>query len=197
MIQLKSLFALAVVASLAACSSTPGREGDSGRDTGSDPEVTVDTAPGLEGRQSGVQVLSAEQRRLAASQNAAAAHRMANMVGDQPDVVVSFEPVVYFALDQYELDDEDLETVKYFSHRMLESYQLQVKIKGHTDERGTPEYNLALGEKRAKSVAEAMMLFGVSESRIEVISYGEEQPVDAGNNEAAWQKNRRVNLLIQ
>jgi len=193
MIQLKSLFVLAMVASLSACSSFPDKGSDADF---SDPEVTEDTAPGLEGNQSGVQVYSANQGQQTQGRNTANSHQVDSQRLDTPQDVVAFEPIVYFDLDQYELDDKSLETVKFFSHRMLESYNLQVKITGHTDERGTPEYNLALGEKRAKSVEQAMALYGVDSSRIEVISLGEESPVDIDSNEAAWQKNRRAEFRI-
>jgi len=193
MFQLKSIFALAVVASLTACSSAPDR------DSSYDPEVIVDTAPGINGSSaengSGVEVLGLNQ----SDQNRGytEGQDMDLSQTGTAEGLVEFEPVIYFELDQYELDDQATEIVKHYSNQMLESDHLMIKIKGHTDERGTPEYNLALGERRAKSVAEAMMLFGVSESRIDVISYGEEQPVDGESNEAAWQKNRRAELLIR
>lgn len=193
MFQLKSLFVFTMVASLTACSSLPDREDRLG-DSDSDPEVMEDSAPGIEPGQSGVQVLPLDQSQLPRGYNAS--HMTENLRVTEQQEVVAFEPVVYFNLDQYELDDKSIEVVKHFSHRMLESTQLKVKIKGHTDERGTPEYNLALGEKRGKSVAEAMMLFGIEESRIEVISYGEMQPVNSDSNEAAWQENRRAEFRI-
>ena len=68
----------------------------------------------------------------------------------------------------------------------------RIRLEGHTDERGTREYNIALGERRAKSVERAMMLRGVAKNQISVISYGEENPVALGSNEDAWAKNRRV-----
>jgi peptidoglycan-associated lipoprotein len=68
-------------------------------------------------------------------------------------------------------------------------------LEGHADERGTREYNLALAEDRAKSVANMMNALGVDAARIETISYGEERPVAFGHDEAAWKKNRRVEIL--
>ena len=68
----------------------------------------------------------------------------------------------------------------------------RIRLEGHTDERGTREYNIALGERRAKSVERAMMLRGVAQNQINVISYGEESPVNLEHTEEAWAKNRRV-----
>ncbi len=194
MFQLKKIFVIVAVASLAACSSPPERYAGSE----SDPYVLEDTAPGvggMTGEGNGVEVLPLNQnghhQGMGTSQD---------MGGDPMRDFAeaeTFEPVIYFDLDQYELDDEKTKVVKYFAQEMLNNERLTVKIKGHTDERGSPEYNLALGERRAKSVAEAMMLFGVAEPRIEVISYGEEMPVDTGSNEVAWQKNRRAELEIR
>jgi len=198
MFQLKKIFAVAVVASLGACSSPPEHISNSG----SDPEVIVDTAPGVddglkEGAESGSGVVVLPLNSGAQSSGYGSTE---NMDGDPMknfQEVEMFEPIIYFELDQYELTDQNTKVVKHFAQEMLNNERLTVKIKGHTDERGTPEYNLALGERRAKSVAEAMMLFGVAEPRIEVISYGEEMPVAFESNEAAWQKNRRAELEIR
>lgn len=193
MFQIKRIFTVVAVLSLTACSSPPERGGDS------DPYTIKDSAPGLDDfigdeEGSGVEVLPLDSD----SQNGYGSGE--NMDGDPMNnfqEVEMFEPVIYFELNQYELTGQNTKTVKHFAQEMLNNERLKVKIKGHTDERGTPEYNLALGERRAKSVAEAMMLFGIDESRIEVISYGEEDPVDTASNEAAWQKNRRAELVIR
>ena len=74
---------------------------------------------------------------------------------------------------------------------------LKVRLEGNTDERGTREYNLALGERRANAVKAYLVAQGVSPSQIEVVSYGEEKPVDPGHNEAAWAKNRRVQIVYE
>ncbi|MFC1475126.1 OmpA family protein, partial [Candidatus Zixiibacteriota bacterium] len=71
-----------------------------------------------------------------------------------------------------------------------------IKIEGHCDERGTVEYNLSLGEKRAKAMMDYLTGLGVAESRLSIISYGKERPVDTGSNEDAWAKNRRGEFKI-
>ena len=72
--------------------------------------------------------------------------------------------------------------------------ELTIVIEGHADDRGTREYNLALGQRRAESVADYLESNGINRTRLSIISYGEENPVDASSNEAAWSKNRRVEI---
>ncbi len=187
--QLKSLFTLALVTTLTACSGTPERQsGDV-----SDSEVTSDTAPGVNGDAINVEVLSANGGLASEGSSMGLSPEEMKMV----DVSELHEPVIYFGYNQYELDDKTTEIVKFYAQEMMANPQQKVVLKGHTDERGTPEYNLALGEKRAKTVGQAMMLFGISESRMDVISFGEEQPAESGSNENSWQKNRRVELIIR
>jgi len=112
------------------------------------------------------------------------------------DLLVEYQPVVYFNYDQDTLSEEMVQVVQHYAKMLLDDPMLRVKLLGHTDERGSPEYNLALGERRAKAVYEVMTLFGVDAERIEVISYGEEKPAVDEHNEAAWAKNRRVEIVI-
>ena len=72
---------------------------------------------------------------------------------------------------------------------------MKVRLEGHTDERGTREYNIGLGERRAQAVRRALMLQGVGEAQISTVSFGEERPAVAGDDEAAWAQNRRVEIL--
>lgn len=108
----------------------------------------------------------------------------------------TFEPVIYFGYDQFTVSDESLETIKHYADALLSNEALKLTLTGHTDERGTPEYNLALGERRANAVQEAFMLFGVSQSRIEALSMGEEQPLVDEHNEEAYAQNRRADINI-
>ncbi len=77
---------------------------------------------------------------------------------------------------------------------LKERPELKVQIEGHCDERGTSEFNLALGQDRARAARDVLISFGISRSRLETISYGEEVPLDTGHDESAWAKNRRVHL---
>ena len=114
----------------------------------------------------------------------------------QIDTTTTFEPVIYFDYDNDTLSEDAVKTVQHYAQLLLDDPMKRVRLLGHTDERGTPDYNLALGERRAKAVEQVMVVFGVTPDRIEVISYGEEKPAMDGHNEAAWAKNRRVEIKI-
>jgi peptidoglycan-associated lipoprotein len=100
--------------------------------------------------------------------------------------------VVYFDFDQSDVKSEFYRTIKANADYMALEPTAKVTLKGHCDERGTREYNVALGERRANAVKRALVAEGVSPSRINVISYGEESPAVEGHSEAAWAKNRRA-----
>ncbi|MFO7974762.1 MAG: peptidoglycan-associated lipoprotein Pal [Candidatus Hydrogenedentota bacterium] len=99
---------------------------------------------------------------------------------------------VYFAFDSSELDATALETLKRNADIIKQMPNTLIQLEGHCDERGTQEYNLALGERRAMAVRDYLIRLGISGDRLVTISYGEEYPADPGQNEAAWAKNRRV-----
>lgn len=193
---LAKLASLAVIASLAACSSNPSTPGAG--NIGNDAEVHQDTAPGVGSlnNKGGVEVMPADAQRNGV--NGGNLNGASDMNGMQMvDVDNLQESIIYFGYDQYQLDDQATEIAKYHADILLQNPKQAVILNGHTDERGTPEYNLALGEKRAKAVAQALMLFGVAEARINVVSFGEESPQIAESNENAWAKNRRVEIVIQ
>lgn len=100
---------------------------------------------------------------------------------------------VYFGFDQYTLAS-DSQSILDNNIAKLKNGTQQIRVEGHADERGTREYNLALGERRANAVVQYLVANGIAKSRIETISYGKERPADAGHDEAAWAKNRRVEL---
>ena len=101
--------------------------------------------------------------------------------------------VFYFEFDKAVLSDET--RIALMEHaEFLDAYPASVRLEGHADERGTREYNMALGERRANTVKEYLVLQGVPASSIEVVSYGEEVAASFGSNEASWRMNRRVEL---
>ncbi|KUJ72943.1 hypothetical protein AVO41_04000 [Thiomicrospira sp. WB1] len=106
----------------------------------------------------------------------------------------TYDPVIYFGYDQSQLDEASLATVQHFANILVDNPNERIKLIGHTDERGSQEYNLALGERRAQAVAEAFMLYGVSDERMEIISMGETEPAAEGQTEKAWALNRRVEI---
>lgn len=103
---------------------------------------------------------------------------------------------VFFGLDQYDLSPEARKTVSAQAAWLKTRAGVSVTIQGHADERGTREYNLALGERRAQSVKDYLISLGVEPNRVSIISFGKEQPEVVGSNEAAWSQNRRAVTLV-
>ena len=101
---------------------------------------------------------------------------------------------VYFDYDSENIKDQYINVMQAHAQYLRNNPDARVIIEGHTDERGTPEYNIALGERRARSVARYMQNLGVDVNQLSIVSYGEEKPSDPGHNEAAWSRNRRAVL---
>ena len=104
---------------------------------------------------------------------------------------------LYFDFDDFSLRPDAREILDGIAEWLLKNPSTQILIEGHCDERGTNEYNLALGERRAKSATKYLVQLGVAPRRISTISYGEEKPLDPGHDEDAWAKNRRDHFLIR
>jgi peptidoglycan-associated lipoprotein len=101
---------------------------------------------------------------------------------------------IYFDFDSYELRPEDAEIVARHGRQLAENSRLGVRLEGHADERGSREYNIGLGERRAQTVRRVLMIQGASASQIATVSFGEERPAAFGSNEDAWSQNRRVEV---
>lgn len=104
------------------------------------------------------------------------------------------EKVIHFAFDSSAIDRQNAAVIEAHAGYLKSNSNLNVRLEGHCDERGTREYNLSLGERRAQAVARMMKALGVSGSRIKSVSYGEEKPVDSGHDESAWRQNRRAEI---
>lgn len=102
--------------------------------------------------------------------------------------------VVYFDFDSYTIKDEYRGVIESSARALAGAKTKRMTVEGHTDERGGREYNLALGQKRAETVARAMSLLGVSADQVEAVSFGKERPAAQGSDEAAWAKNRRAEI---
>ena len=102
--------------------------------------------------------------------------------------------VIYFAYDQSTIEPEYFEILDAHSELLASNPNLTIRLEGHADERGSREYNIALSERRAQAVKQFMDLKGVGSEQSQTVAYGEELPVDPGHNEAAWSKNRRVEI---
>ena len=101
---------------------------------------------------------------------------------------------VYFEFDKSNLTSKSIQTLKSAVNALNENSSIMITLSGHADERGTREYNLALGQRRAEAVSDYFVLNGISPDRITVRSYGEERPVEFGEDEKSYSKNRRVEI---
>jgi len=103
---------------------------------------------------------------------------------------------ILFAFDSALLSDKSQQMLNSKADYLRTNSNVTVTVEGHCDERGTDAYNIALGERRAESVKEFLIDLGISANRLNTVSYGEERPVDTGQNEASWAKNRRAQFVI-
>lgn len=115
------------------------------------------------------------------------------VAGDQ-DAQLRETRTVNFDFDMSNIRGEYDEMLAAHGRYIANNPDLQVTVEGHADERGTPEYNIALGERRANSVIDVLISYGASSSQFQAISYGEEKPIDFGHDEMAWEQNRRAEI---
>jgi peptidoglycan-associated lipoprotein len=183
-----SLSALALAAVLAGCSTPIALDESKGTTTA--PVVTAQ--PGTGGTSGNTaqsnatpqsQVPTVDLAKQQAEREAAARAAAANL-----------PRVLYFEYDSFLLRAEDKPALEGHAKLLAAQPNLRMSLEGHADERGGREYNLALGQKRAEAVARALELLGVKPNQVEAVSFGEERPAEAASNEAAWAKNRRVEL---
>ena len=138
-------------------------------------------------------------REQAAKEAAAKAAREASEKAKRDAAAILKElqiPDVNFDFDKYNLKPEAQAILKAGAPAYLKYREYKLVVEGHCDERGTTEYNLALGQKRADETAKYLIDLGIAKERIKTISYGKEMPLDNGHDEAAWAKNRRVHFAI-
>ena len=160
--------------------------------------VACESGPSEKEQQAAAEAEAAEKARQAEqmrreAEERAAAERAAAELKALEDAAASAGSTVFFGFDEYSLTAD--------TRRILDAHialakvsKRNIRLEGHTDERGTREYNMALGERRAKAVADYMIGNGVATYRIETVSYGEERPAAQGSNETAWSQNRRVEI---
>lgn len=110
------------------------------------------------------------------------------------DANATAQRTVYFDFDSYVVKDEYRPVIERFAKALVADRKKHLQVEGHTDDRGGSEYNLALGQKRAEAVAKSLALLGAADSQVEAVSFGKERPAVQGSDEAAWAKNRRVEL---
>jgi peptidoglycan-associated lipoprotein len=168
------------------CATTGDEEGQNGSPTDGSTDATNGQAAGeAEGYKDGSDVsgssLSDEQR-------------YGIKALSDPNSPLSIR-TIYFSLDSSEISAESRDVLVEHGRFISLNPTVQVVLEGHTDERGTRDYNLALGESRSKSVYEFLTAQGVSMTQLEIVSFGEERPIAQEHNDSAWQLNRRVDIL--
>lgn len=120
------------------------------------------------------------------------------IVGSQEHFVsgVQGQNVIYFDTDRYNIDSEDVPALQSQAQYLLRNQTVNITIEGHCDERGTREYNLALGERRANAAKNYLVSLGVPASRIRTVSYGKERPAAIGSDAQSWAQNRRAVSVV-
>ncbi len=116
--------------------------------------------------------------------------------GTQDDLVVNVGDRVFFDFDRYNLNPPARRILEKQAVWLKKYSKVTITVEGHTDERGTREYNLALGDRRANSTKDYLVSLGIDPNRVKTISYGKERPVALGSNEAAWAQNRRAVTVV-
>ncbi|AFJ02868.1 18K peptidoglycan-associated outer membrane lipoprotein [Methylophaga frappieri] len=172
---------------LAACSGNTTKDGELAGD-----DVLVEdlgaNSSGVDGRNANGEDMGAEARVVVGE---------GNFSGDElndPDSPLS-NRVVYFEYDSSTVRAQDQATLEAHAEYLGKNPNITVRLEGHTDDRGSREYNLALGERRALSIRQILMLQGASADQFRVTSFGEERPAAEGSNETAWAENRRVEIV--
>ena len=122
--------------------------------------------------------------------------RSAYAPGSQEDLAATAGDRVFFAVDRHDLEPEALQTLARQAAWLARYANAKVLVAGHADERGTREYNLALGGRRAEAARQRLIANGVAAGRIASVSYGKERPIDSGSGEAAWARNRNAHTML-
>jgi peptidoglycan-associated lipoprotein len=170
--RLITVLLLGVALSLSACASKPPKPAPAAASSGGSSEADSNGAGG-------------------ANANGGAVDQEA--AGPQAGLLA--KRVVYFDFDNSEIKGEGTDIVAAHAKYLAANPSTRVRLEGHTDERGSREYNIGLGERRAQAVRRALLLQGAADAQISTVSYGEERPAVAGHDEAAWAKNRRVEIV--
>lgn len=168
---LSRILLVALALAVAACSSYGGKQKSSGKD--SEMSGAQYSGIGNSERFYGEDVTEQEEKQLQAKK------------------------VVYFGYDSFSVPENEQKIVLAHAKKLLENPNLRLRVSGHTDERGSRAYNIALGERRAKAISKILSLKGISKDRVSVVSYGKEKPVALGHDEDSWSLNRRSNLFYE
>lgn len=138
-----------------------------------------------------------DKKAAVSSASAAANAATASQIAAAKAALGKVKPSIYFDYDKFEIKSEYQPTITAFANYLKADVKARLVIEGNADERGTTEYNLALGQKRAEAVSKALGVLGVAANRVEAVSNGEEKPRAKGSTEAAWAENRRADPLLK
>lgn len=190
-ITLSRLFALALIASLAACQSTPEQEDTAETEQQEEQQEQQEekTAEAEKAEDKEAAEAESEQEESQRKLTADNFHNHSSNYEASTDT-----RKVYFAFDKSTVPSASFGALKAHASHLKNNGNARVRLAGHTDERGTREYNVALGERRAKAVQKYLRLQGVSEDQMETVSYGEEKPARSGTSDMDYAHNRRVEI---
>jgi peptidoglycan-associated lipoprotein len=180
---MRAIWTALTFAALAACSSTPTQE--------QPPASVEDRQPSS--TQPGAQAQSVPRSPVAAV-DLTAGKTPARSVLTDPASILS-KRSIYYDLDKYDVKDEYKALVEAHARYLRDNRNARMLVQGNTDERGSREYNLALGQRRSEGVKKMLILLGATEAQVEAVSLGEEKPRAQGSDEAAWSQNRRSDIL--
>ncbi len=138
-----------------------------------------------------------DKKAAVSSASAAANAATASQIAAAKAALGKVKPSIYFDYDKFDIKSEYQPTITAFANYLKADVKARLVIEGNADERGTTEYNLALGQKRAEAVSKALGVLGVAANRVEAVSNGEEKPRAKGSTEAAWAENRRADPLLK
>ncbi len=178
------LLVLILSAALAACGSNVKPDAATGGNTATDDQGGARVGSISGGAVDNVTALEGKQYTVSYDKGAV----------DDPDNIL-YNKIIYFDFDSSEIRDEYVELVKHHGKYLALHADASIRLEGHTDERGSREYNIALADRRAQAVKKLLLFQGASNDQIVIISYGEEKPAVIGNDEEAWALNRRAELV--
>jgi peptidoglycan-associated lipoprotein len=138
-----------------------------------------------------------DKKAAVSSASSAANAATASQIAAAKAALGKVKPSIYFDYDKFDIKAEYQPTITAFANYLKADVKARLVIEGNADERGTTEYNLALGQKRAEAVSKALGVLGVAANRVEAVSNGEEKPRAKGSTEAAWAENRRADPLLK
>ena len=182
---------LAAVATLAACEGTVGTVEDTETGTESSGDTASTSGTGSDSVSGADTTVAGTGESATTASGSAAGHAL-----DDPASALGTR-TIYFEFDSSEVPESERVAIEAHARYLSEHSGALITLEGHADERGSREYNIALGEQRANAVSRLMTLLGANSPQIRTISYGEERPAADGHDDAAWQLNRRVEIIYR